>query len=97
MMGPRSSGFDEDREPRRDLPLPDKPPYTAFVGNLSFEVTEDEVKDFFPGKVSLLPSAHPRARVHCLALACSRARLSEHQGPPRRARRPPEGLRLRRV
>ncbi|KAG9843756.1 hypothetical protein KCU98_g7824, partial [Aureobasidium melanogenum] len=31
---------------REQLPLPDKPPYTAHLGNLSFEVTEADVRDF---------------------------------------------------
>lgn len=39
--------------PRQELPLPTAPPYTAFVGNLSFDVREPEVEDFFaPSKVS---------------------------------------------
>jgi translation initiation factor 4B len=29
------------------LPLPTKPPYTAHVGNLAFDVTDSEVSDFF--------------------------------------------------
>jgi hypothetical protein len=29
------------------VPFPDKPPYTAFVGNMSFDCGEDEVKDMF--------------------------------------------------
>ncbi|CAO1634727.1 unnamed protein product [Parajaminaea phylloscopi] len=33
--------------PRMDIPLPDKPPYTAFLGSLSYDVTEDELADFF--------------------------------------------------
>lgn len=39
--------------PRVDVPLPDKPPYTGFLGSLSFDVTEGEIEDFFaPNKVS---------------------------------------------
>lgn len=34
---------------REQLPLPDKPPYTAHIGNLSFDVTESEVTDYFTG------------------------------------------------
>jgi len=34
---------------REQLPLPDKPPYTAHLGNLSFEVTENDVRDFLSG------------------------------------------------
>ncbi|KAG7089674.1 hypothetical protein E1B28_011334 [Marasmius oreades] len=33
--------------PREDLPLPTQPPFTAFVGNLSFDLTEAELGDFF--------------------------------------------------
>ncbi|KAI0762040.1 hypothetical protein BC629DRAFT_1294352 [Irpex lacteus] len=35
--------------PREDLPLPTEPPYTAFVGNLAFDLTEQEIEDFFSG------------------------------------------------
>ncbi|KAF9067201.1 hypothetical protein BDP27DRAFT_1329136 [Rhodocollybia butyracea] len=33
--------------PREDVPLPTQPPYTAFVGNLAFDLTETELEDFF--------------------------------------------------
>ena len=33
--------------PREDLPLPTQPPYTAFVGNLAFDLNEAELEDFF--------------------------------------------------
>ncbi|WVR03576.1 hypothetical protein IAU60_000568 [Kwoniella sp. DSM 27419] len=37
-----------DQPPRAELPLPDVPPFTAFIGNLSFEPDVDEaVRDFF--------------------------------------------------
>lgn len=43
--------FEDDRDerfpPRDQLPIPDKPPYTAHVGNLSFDVSENEISDFF--------------------------------------------------
>jgi len=32
---------------REELPLPSKPPYTAHLGNLSFDATEGDVNDFF--------------------------------------------------
>lgn len=32
---------------REELPLPDKPPYTVHLGNLSFEATVGDVTDFF--------------------------------------------------
>jgi translation initiation factor 4B len=34
---------------REQLPLPTKPPYTAHVGNLSFDATEGDINDFFSG------------------------------------------------
>ncbi|KAA8899767.1 hypothetical protein FN846DRAFT_169112 [Sphaerosporella brunnea] len=48
----RYSGYsradDGDRFPARAaVPIPDHPPYTAHVGNLSFDVTEGEISDFF--------------------------------------------------
>ncbi|KAH9902549.1 hypothetical protein C8Q73DRAFT_670783 [Cubamyces lactineus] len=36
--------------PREDLPLPTEPPFTAFVGNLTFDITESELEEFFGGK-----------------------------------------------
>ncbi|KAA1467401.1 hypothetical protein DENSPDRAFT_900762 [Dentipellis sp. KUC8613] len=33
--------------PREDLPLPTQPPYTAFVGNLAFDLTELDLESFF--------------------------------------------------
>ena len=42
--------------PREDIPIPTQPPYTAFVGNLAFDLTENELEQFFSGiKVSELP------------------------------------------
>lgn len=32
---------------REELPLPDKPPYTVHLGNLSFDATTGDVQDFF--------------------------------------------------
>ena len=32
---------------REEVPLPDKPPFTAHIGSLSFEATEAEIADFF--------------------------------------------------
>lgn len=34
---------------REDIPLPTQPPYTAFVGNLAFDLTESELEQFFFG------------------------------------------------
>lgn len=51
----RDRGFERPERsypPREELPLPDKPPFTAFVGNLSFDVMETDVEDFFaPSKL----------------------------------------------
>lgn len=41
-----------DRGPlvhREDLPLPTEPPYTAFVGNLAFDLTDMDLEEFFTG------------------------------------------------
>ncbi|KAJ9618874.1 Eukaryotic translation initiation factor 4B [Taxawa tesnikishii (nom. ined.)] len=34
---------------REQLPLPNKPPYTAHLGNLSFDVTEGDIQDLLSG------------------------------------------------
>ncbi|KAH9068245.1 hypothetical protein EDB83DRAFT_2377738 [Lactarius deliciosus] len=56
--GDRRGGRDDylssrqDRQsfpPREDLPLPTQPPYTAFVGNLAFDLTENDLETFFDG------------------------------------------------
>ncbi|KAH9959676.1 hypothetical protein BC827DRAFT_1261032 [Russula dissimulans] len=56
--GDRRGGRDDflsnrpDRQafpPREDLPLPTQPPYTAFVGNLAFDLTESDLEGFFDG------------------------------------------------
>jgi RNA recognition motif-containing protein len=44
--------LDSENEPRiaRPLvPLPSQPPYTAHVGNLSFDLTETEIENYFEG------------------------------------------------
>lgn len=38
---------DDRFPPRQALPFPDNPPYTAHVGNLSFDVTEAQISEFF--------------------------------------------------
>jgi RNA recognition motif-containing protein len=40
---------DNNRRPRDQgqTPLPDAPPFTAFIGNLSFEVTEENIHEYF--------------------------------------------------
>ncbi|TRY59437.1 hypothetical protein DNTS_027833 [Danionella cerebrum] len=43
------------REPNIDRSrLPQSPPYTAFLGNLPYDVTEDSIKNFFRGLMSAL-------------------------------------------
>lgn len=34
---------------REELPLPSKPPFTAHLGNLSYDATEGDIQDFFDG------------------------------------------------
>ncbi|KAF2453154.1 hypothetical protein BDY21DRAFT_374970 [Lineolata rhizophorae] len=46
-FGERS--FDRPGFAREQLPLPTKPPFTAHLGNLSFEATELDIQDFFSG------------------------------------------------
>ncbi|KZT58100.1 hypothetical protein CALCODRAFT_482636 [Calocera cornea HHB12733] len=44
----RDFGARESRFPPRDeLPLPTKPPFTAFLGNLAYDLTEADVEEFF--------------------------------------------------
>jgi translation initiation factor 4B len=40
-------GMDRGYAVREQLPLPSKPPYTAHLGNLSFDATEGDITDFF--------------------------------------------------
>lgn len=47
-----ADSFDQ-RPPRADVPFPTQPPYTAFVGNMSFESSEQDVKDFFEGDAGI--------------------------------------------
>lgn len=39
--------LDRGYPPREQLPLPTRPPYTAHLGNLSFDVTSADVEKFF--------------------------------------------------
>ncbi|KIL67443.1 hypothetical protein M378DRAFT_73487, partial [Amanita muscaria Koide BX008] len=43
----RASIVDRPGPPREDLPLPTQPPYTAFIGNLAFDLTEVDLETFF--------------------------------------------------
>lgn len=53
------------REPKIDRSrLPRSPPYTAFLGNLPYDVTEDSIKDFFRGLAVGLTSKHTRSTGH---------------------------------
>ncbi|KAF5382011.1 hypothetical protein D9615_004186 [Tricholomella constricta] len=42
-----SSRPDRLGPPRDDVPMPTQPPYTAFIGNLAFDLTESELEEFF--------------------------------------------------
>ncbi|KAF8072150.1 hypothetical protein FPV67DRAFT_1578519 [Lyophyllum atratum] len=42
-----SSRPDRSGPPRDDVPMPTQPPYTAFIGNLAFDLTESELEEFF--------------------------------------------------
>lgn len=39
--------FERSFSQREQLPLPDKPPYTAHLANLSFEATQEDIREFF--------------------------------------------------
>jgi hypothetical protein len=47
--------------PREELPLPTQPPYTAFVGNLPFDITDGELGDHFAPNEVCFPE-HPPFR-----------------------------------
>ena len=50
-FGAKSDGvkpFSDGRE-RPQIPLPTKPPFTAFLGNLNHDLVESEISDFFGG------------------------------------------------
>ncbi|KAF9456341.1 hypothetical protein BDZ94DRAFT_1275903 [Collybia nuda] len=38
---------DRGGPPRDDIPVPTQPPYTVFIGNLAFDLTEMELEEFF--------------------------------------------------
>ncbi|KAF5345668.1 hypothetical protein D9756_011574 [Leucocoprinus leucothites] len=42
-----SSRLDRAGPIREDVPLPTQPPYTAFVGNLAFDLVESDLENFF--------------------------------------------------
>ncbi|CCG81489.1 Translation initiation factor 4B [Taphrina deformans PYCC 5710] len=47
-----SRGADMERAgwtTRAEVPMPDRPPYTAHIGNLTFDASEAEISDFFSG------------------------------------------------
>ncbi|GAA5902424.1 uncharacterized protein JCM6883_001406 [Sporobolomyces salmoneus] len=41
--------YDDGRPQRAEVPIPTEPPFTCFVGNLTFEVIEPDLEDFFTG------------------------------------------------
>ncbi|KAJ3557950.1 hypothetical protein NP233_g11609 [Leucocoprinus birnbaumii] len=48
-----SSRSDRAVPVRDDVPLPTQPPYTAFVGNLAFDLVESDLEGFFQGVKSV--------------------------------------------
>jgi len=38
---------DRAAPPREELPIPTEPPFTAFIGNLPYDLTEDDLSEFF--------------------------------------------------
>lgn len=46
-MGSRFDGAGGARPIREEPPLPTEPPFTAFVVNLPYEVTEQDLADYF--------------------------------------------------
>ncbi|GAA5877653.1 hypothetical protein JCM8547_007130 [Rhodosporidiobolus lusitaniae] len=44
-----ASRYGDDRPQRAEVPIPTAPPYTCFVGNLSFETSQDDIAHFFDG------------------------------------------------
>ncbi|KAI9651940.1 MAG: hypothetical protein M1831_007482 [Alyxoria varia] len=47
--GRRDEGRDLGGFAREQLPLPTKPPFTAHLGNLPFDITSGDIEDFFSG------------------------------------------------
>jgi hypothetical protein len=47
--------------PREDVPLPTAPPYTVYVGNLPFDLNEDDLGGLFAPEAVSFISEHPRA------------------------------------
>jgi translation initiation factor 4B len=42
-----------ENEPRANIPLPNAPPYTAFIGNMNFETTERDIAMFFGDSIHI--------------------------------------------
>jgi RNA recognition motif-containing protein len=51
--GPTTSfeAFSRENRPRQQVPVPTHPPFTAYVGNLPFNVTEDALAEYFGMRV----------------------------------------------
>ena len=79
VVGDRGGGF----PPREDLPLPTSPPYTAFVGNMAFDLTEQDLEAFFEG-LSVRPfhALTPnRTRIAKIRLNLAGKERESDQGP----------------
>lgn len=48
-----SSRFEDQRQDRQEYPIPDEPPYRARVGNLPWEVTEDDLARFLEDRMQI--------------------------------------------
>ncbi|KAK9459011.1 uncharacterized protein V1516DRAFT_680697 [Lipomyces oligophaga] len=65
-------GF-RDREPRERIerPVPDEPPFIAYIGNLANEANEEDVKEFFKSfateSVRIIRGGHDKARMYAYA------------------------------
>lgn len=48
-----TSRFEDQRPDREEYPIPDAPPYRARVGNLPWEMTEDDLGHFFESRMQM--------------------------------------------
>lgn len=47
--GPTTSfeAYSREHRPRQQVPVPNHPPFTAYVGNLPFNITEEQLAEYF--------------------------------------------------